>query len=158
MMKRRKFIFAGAGAAAIAALGFGGWEVAETQIASGVRRRLAFLRLDEAGLHRFARDQVAALAAKRPSWYRIKVHVHDVFAKGPVVANFGMSNDKRTRKEHTADNLATLFLLSSDFFWNGADTSRTVQYVGLYDPMRPCGNPFARLAAAPDTGKSGVSG
>jgi hypothetical protein len=38
------------------------------------------------------------------------------------------------------------FLLSSDFFANGADDGRSVRYVALYDPyLTPCANPFAQL-------------
>lgn len=40
----------------------------------------------------------------------------------------------------------TRFLLSTDFFQNGADESRTMQYVTFYDPyVTACRNPFARL-------------
>jgi hypothetical protein len=35
---------------------------------------------------------------------------------------------------------------SSDFFKNGADESRTVRYIGNYDPLIACGNPFAGAA------------
>ena len=144
MNRRRRFLLGGLGIAAVASLGV--WElgnvVSESKIASAVRRRLSFLRLDEAGLHLFAKDQMGALLAKRPSWYRMKYHFHSLFLK--PAASWGFSNDKRSRYERIEDNLATLYLLSSDFFEHGADQSRTVQYVSLYDPMRACGNPFAR--------------
>ncbi len=61
------------------------------------------------------------------------------------MVSFGFSQDHRTSREKLEEFLATDFLLSSDFFWKGADASRTVQYIALYDKMRPCGNPFARL-------------
>jgi len=38
----------------------------------------------------------------------------------------------------------TQYLISSDFFKNGADKNRTVNYLGYYDPMVACNNPFAR--------------
>lgn len=39
----------------------------------------------------------------------------------------------------------TTFLLSSDFFLNGADVKKPVTYLVLHDPARvPCHNPFAR--------------
>jgi len=37
------------------------------------------------------------------------------------------------------------FLLSTDFFVNGADESRVVQYVAYHDKTLPCSNPFAIL-------------
>jgi hypothetical protein len=53
-----------------------------------------------------------------------------------------------TAIRHGEERVTTLFLLSSDFFVNGADISRPVSYVGYYDPARACGNPFARLNVA----------
>lgn len=39
------------------------------------------------------------------------------------------------------------FLLSTDFFQNGADASRPLRYVRYYDPyVSPCYNPLARRA------------
>jgi len=36
--------------------------------------------------------------------------------------------------------------MSSDFFLNGADESKTVRYVAIYNPyVGACRNPFARL-------------
>ena len=44
------------------------------------------------------------------------------------------------------DDVYTRFLLSTDFFWNGADQARRVRYVAFYQPqVRPCSNPFARF-------------
>lgn len=40
--------------------------------------------------------------------------------------------------------IATKFLLSSNFFWSGADVTQPVKYLGYYDPYRkPCQNPFS---------------
>ena len=45
-----------------------------------------------------------------------------------------------------APEVYTDYLLSTDFFRNGADQSRLVRYVGYYDPaVTPCNNPLARL-------------
>jgi hypothetical protein len=136
------------GVAATASLGLWGADVfTQSEIASSVRRRLSFLKLDEAGLHSFARDQVASILAKRPTWYRIKFHIRMMFSKsGP---HWGVSTDNRSRRERMVDNLATIYLLSSDFFLNGADESRSVRYVALFDPMRACDNPFARPVVDP---------
>jgi hypothetical protein len=147
-MKRRSLLIGGVGIAAVAILGAWGADIAtESEIVSGVRRRLSFLHFDDAGLHRFAKDYIRSMLAKRPSWYRWKYHLHSLFSKPPA-AQWGISNDTRTRRERLEDDLATLFLLSSDFFAQQADESRSIQYVSLYDPMRPCLDWFARPVVA----------
>jgi hypothetical protein len=144
MIKRRRFLLGGLAIVAVAGVGaLGVGYVTESQIASAVRRRLGYLHLDEAGLHSFAKDQIGTLLAKRPTWKRLKTRLRSTLSK-PVVVHYGGANDTRTRRERIEDNLATIYLLSSDFFVHGADESRTIQYVNLYDPMRACGNPFAR--------------
>jgi hypothetical protein len=45
----------------------------------------------------------------------------------------------------TLPGLNTVFLLSTDFFQNGADDSRPTRFVRLYDPQSGCPNPFAVL-------------
>ena len=146
MMKRRKFLFAGLGV--IAVVGAGGVvlgpRAAESEIVSHVRQRLSFLKLDEAGLRQFAKDQVAVLLAKRPTWNRWKYHFMSVFSKS--FTRYEHSTDTRNRRQRMEDNIASTYLLSSDFFLNGADQSRVVQYLAFYDPLRGCGNPFARPA------------
>ena len=153
MNRGRRSLLIGLGIAAAAVVGVVGIGdvVTETEIASAVRRRLGTLNLDEAGLHAFAKDQIATLLAKRPTWRRVKTRLRSALSKAPVI-HYDISTDKRTRRERLEDNLATVFLLSSDFFWNGADESRVVKYRELYDPMRACGNPFARSAMSADAG------
>jgi hypothetical protein len=144
MIKRRQFLLGGLAVVGIAGLGVIGFGrgAAQAKIATLVRSRLSFLRLEEAGLQAFAHDQVAALLAKRPTWNRMKYHFLSVFSKS--LTRYNTSSDRRTRSERLADNLASTYLLSSDFFLNKADPSRVVEYLNLYDPLRPCGNPFAR--------------
>jgi hypothetical protein len=150
MVKRRHFLFGALGIAAVGALGVWGANFAtESEIVSGIRRKLSFLKFDEPGLHAFAKDYIRSLLAKRPSWYRWKFHFHMIFYK--PIARWGISTDRRSRRERLEENFATLYLLSSDFFVKGSDESRTIQYVSLYDPMRACGNPFARRVSEPVT-------
>jgi hypothetical protein len=149
MIERRSFLLGGAGLALIAGFGVWGADVfSQREIVSGVRRKLSFLTLDDAGLHAFAKDYINSMLAKRPSWYRWKVHFHALFAR-PSAARWGISTDNRSKRDRLDDYLATLFLLSSDFFVKGADETQVVGYVNLYDPMRACGNPFARPAVEP---------
>jgi len=129
------------GFAAVAVPLAGRWGY-EHQIVAALRRRLAFLRLDEQGLHDFAHDHVALMLDKHPSMARVKTRVRELFAKRQPQTGF--SNDARSKSERKDDNLATVYLLSTDFFVNGANTSEVVKYLAHYDPVRACGNPFAR--------------
>jgi hypothetical protein len=146
MLGRRKFLLGGLAVVVVAGVGVVavGPAAARAKVAAIVRRRLSFLKLDEAGLQAFAYDQVSDLLAKRPTWNRWKYHFLSAFSKSFMNGRWNTSTDRRTRSERLADNLSSLYLLSSDFFLNHADESRVVKYVSLYDPMRPCGNPFAR--------------
>jgi hypothetical protein len=152
MIKRRRFLLGGLGIAALSALSvWGAGVAAESEIAIAIRRRLAFLRFDEAGLHSFAKDYlqftkdyVRSRLAIHPSWYSWKFHIYSLL-RGRV-DRLGLSNDTRSRRQRLEEYWATLFLLSSDFFVTGANESRVVRYVALYDPMRACGSPFARPA------------
>lgn len=50
-----------------------------------------------------------------------------------------------------ADDLVTRLLLSTDFFHEGADEARALEYRGFYYPeVLPCANPFA---ASPPSGE-----
>jgi hypothetical protein len=155
MIKRRRFLLGGLGIAALAAVGVWGAGIAvESEIAMAVRRRLAFLRIDEAGLHAFAKDYiqsaeeyVRSTLAKHPSWYSWKFHIYSLF-RGQV-DRLGLSRDTRSRRQRLEEYWATMFMLSSDFFVTGANVSRVVRYAGLFDPMRACASPFARPAYDP---------
>lgn len=49
------------------------------------------------------------------------------------------------RGKRGGDEFFTKFLLSSDFFLNGAKAENPVTYLALHNPARvPCQNPFAR--------------
>jgi hypothetical protein len=148
-MKRRGFLIGGVSLVAAAALGFFAMEIAsEWEVAHGVRKKLPWLKLDDAGVREFAKAHVAELLAKRPTWYRWKYHFHQLFVH--PAARWGISTDTRSRRDRLEDNFATIYLLSSDFFVNGSDESRLVKYVALYDPMRACGSPFARRPSDPE--------
>ena len=145
MMNRRRLLLGGLGIVGVAGIGAWGFGrmAARGQIEAALRRRLAFLRLDEAGVHAFAKDQVAALLGKRmPTWNRLRYHF--LSAVAPSFKRYYRLADKRSRIAKAEDSLVANYLLSSDFFLNGADESRTVKYVAFYDPLHPCGNPFAR--------------
>jgi hypothetical protein len=115
----------------------------EQAIVMVIRKRLAYLRLDEPGVQRFARE----LATKKDIGnYKLRV----LAAAGRLYSDVSypgynaISNAIRAGE----DRIVTVYLLSSDFFVMGADEGRTVQYLQLYDAMRACSNPFARPVTA----------
>ena len=153
-MKRRRILLGALGGIVVAGIGVVGFgrRAAEDELASLLRKRLSFLKLDEAGLQAFVHDHLGVLLAKRPTWTKWKYHFLATFSKS--VTRWNSSSDTRTRTERIVDHTASTYLLSTNFFTtNTADTSLVVRYVGLYDPRRPCGNTFARppLIATPES-------
>lgn len=138
-MKRRSFLFATFAAFA----GLVGVRFASTTDAESIvmilRKRLNYLKMDANGLHAFAHD----LAARHEvSTGRLSL----VEMAGPFYTKVDYSGENLFSKtlRHGEEKIITLYLLSSDFFVNGTDVSRTVHYLGYYDPLHACGDPFAR--------------
>jgi hypothetical protein len=145
MISRRRMIVGGLGAVGVA--GLGAWGLGrlgfQVEIASVLRRRLGFLKLDEGGIRAFAKDQTNATFGKKiPTWNRLRYHM--LASGASSYKRFYRSTDTRSRIGRFEDTLVSTYLLSSDFFWNGSDESQKVNYVAYYDPNRPCRNPFAR--------------
>jgi hypothetical protein len=62
------------------------------------------------------------------------------------VAEWERQQGPLRRSRALPPQIYTRFLLSSDFFQNGASEQRTVKYVAFYDPYRSvCSNPLARF-------------
>jgi hypothetical protein len=124
-MKRRGFLLATtAGALGLGAAGW--WVLRPTghPLARVIHAHLSFLRLEAVELARFIADHERAFPR---------------FASRLESA----TGDERRKLER---QLVSDFLLSSDFFSNGADEGRPVRHLALYDPRRVgCRNPFARF-------------
>ena len=147
MISRRRLIVGGLGA--VGAAGLGAWGLGrlgfQMEIVSILRRRLDYLKLDEGGIRAFAKDQTRATFGKKiPTWNRLRYHL--LASGASSFKRFYRSTDTRSRIARFEDTLVSTYLLSSDYFWNASDESRTVNYVAYYDPNRPCNNPFARPA------------
>lgn len=145
MINRRRVLWGGMAAVGITVLG--AWGIGrvgfEAGIASALRRRLAYLTLDEAGLKHFAKDQADATFNKKfPTWNRLRYHLSSTVA--PSFQRFYRMNDSRSQLTRLEDTLVVTYLLSSDFFLNGAQETRTINYLAYFDPQRPCQNPFSR--------------
>jgi hypothetical protein len=139
-MKRRTFILAGLGASSsLVAWQFAGPNEEES-IAMVVRRRLDYLTLDLEGLRRFSRDMAALHAIS-------SARMHLIWGTRLIYSRFRLSSGNNALAfmlRHGEDRIVSTYLISSDFFVNGTDERQVVNYLGLPDPRRACGNPFAR--------------
>jgi hypothetical protein len=141
MIKRRHFIWglvAGGSVAALLGLRIG-LSSREAGVIAILRKRLPYLKLDENDLHQFAREFLTK-AEMSPAKLRL------IAAFAPLYGRLSTSPEHLVARtlRFGEERIAARFLLSSDFFTNGADETRVVRYVGFYDPLRACGNPFAR--------------
>lgn len=142
-MQRRRFL----AGAALGVAAFTSWRYLAANTPGAVvkilYKNLDYLRLDPDGVQRFAHDYAA-----RPQNLDTRLKGADaagmLYTAIPFRAGEGF--DWLLRWE---DRVITDFLLSSDFFAQGADVSRVVRYTGYFDPLRGCQNPFARRV---DTG------
>jgi hypothetical protein len=138
-VKRRHLLVAGlAGLGGVVALRLG-LTSPESAIVKAVYKKLGYMKLDDAGVHQFARDLDARQIVSR---FRLRI----IDAVGPLYTGTALAGRNKLDDgiHHGEDRITTLFLMSSDFFKNGSDVSRVVHYLGYYDPMVACNNPFAR--------------
>lgn len=139
---RRKFIFSGF-AVSLGVLAYGGYEFftgsPDDIVVSILTRRLGYLKVSKPDFIRFAKEYVASKNKKERRQLQL----------GSVISlpmrffspyEFLPQGNPIRRLEN---NVVTNFLLSTDFFLNGADESRKVTYLAFYNPLiRPCQNPF----------------
>jgi|ERR1039458_7352877 hypothetical protein len=143
-MKRRYVLLSGLGAL----FGIAGWRFAhssdESAIIKVLRLRLHYLRLDEAGVQRFARDL-------KEHHMISSLRLRTIDAAGPLYTTlqFSASNSVDNAIRHGEERVVTQYLISSDFFKHGADESRVIGYLGYYDAMVACSSPFARPMTDP---------
>jgi hypothetical protein len=138
-MRRRTFLLA----TTAAICGVIGWDFATSKDQSAIikvlHKKLYYLRLDDAGVRRFAADidRLGIVSSLR---------LHTIDAAGGLYTRHTLNADNALGRalRHGEDRVVTQYLISSDFFINGADKNRTVNYLGYYDPMVACNNPFAR--------------
>ena len=111
-------------------------------VAAMLKRKLHYLELDEQGVKRFVRDMLPHISPyirRNLAWLQLGL---------PVYAGLDYTSRWASTKwyRETEQKIVTQFLMSSDFFQNNADETRTIHYLGFYDPYtRPCANPFPRF-------------
>lgn len=92
-----------------------GYSHAHREAGERIRKYFDYLTLDEAGVARFVEE-------------------YEKYAGEVTIVSV-----------HAHRGMFERFLLSTDFFLNGADESRTVRYLALHDPyVSPCWAPFGR--------------
>lgn len=141
-LSRRKFLALGlaAGAVPLYALYAWRWGDPTDVIVAILERRVGYLRVEPATFRDFAKDYA--------SFQKRHEHEFAVLTDISLLLRF-FSPYRWLAQGHAfrrlEDNVVSSYLLSTDFFANGADEQRAVAYISFYDPyVRPCSNPFNR--------------
>ncbi len=115
---------------AIPAIGFG--SVSAQAAATGIiMKELNYLTLDKPGVEQYAAD-----------YLRYENSTPQIQTKLKLYYLSGIGSNKSS----IISSLVEKYLLSTDFFLNKMDESRTVKYAGYYNPYKsPCTNPFSSL-------------
>ena len=86
-------------------------------------------------------------SAMAPPERRILEHFSYLRLEGDAVRRFLRDNDHQHGSTAASDEFYHRFLLSTDFFQNGADEGRTIHYAAFFDPYAtPCYNPLVSPA------------
>lgn len=126
---RRRFLAFGAGAAAVGAGAVFLWP--------GLREKASAWADRLAGARRTPEQKLIE--------HFDYLHIPDDVAQR-YVADYRANVRDVGRLTELGSDFYTRFLMSTDFFQNGADESRTLAYVACYGPtISPCYNPLARL-------------
>jgi hypothetical protein len=108
-----------------------------------LRRRVGYLNVSAATLERFAADY-AAWKGRRQQLARLSILALPLRVATPY--DFLGTTSSLRRLE---DSVVSQFLMSTDFFFNNADTTQPVTYLGFYEPMSAvCRNPLWRPVGA----------
>lgn len=98
------------------------------------------MRVDHGTFHDFARDYVS----HRKNYERQFAALSAVSLPLQFISPYRWLAQGHAFRR-LEDSVVSDYLLSTDFFANGADEQRAVSYVSFYDPyVRPCSNPFNR--------------
>lgn len=141
-LSRRKFLVLGlaASAAPLYALYMWRWGDPTDIIIAILKRRVGYLRIKHDTFHDFAKSYVSS----RKNYERKLATLSAISLPLQYFSPYRWlaQGNAFLRLE---DNVVSTYLLSTDFFANGANEQRTVSYISFYDPYtRPCGNPFNR--------------
>jgi hypothetical protein len=144
-VKRRTLFLSGLGLL-VAGVGLRiGLSSKESAVARMIYKRLDYLNLDPEGVAQYSRD----VFSHGVSSTKLRLTA----AIGPLYDLLDRPLGKKPDGTvlRAEERIVGEYLLSTDFFTNGADTRKMVRYLGYFDgpsEYRPCGNPFARRPEA----------
>lgn len=106
-----------------------------------LKRRLGYLKVEPGSFERFAAEYVEYKQSHAKQLARLSA-VAFPLTYVTLYRWLPMGHPLRRLE----DNVVTKYLLSTDFFFHGADESRELKYLSFYDPAAAaCRNPFASL-------------
>jgi hypothetical protein len=139
---RRKFLAwsLAAGIAPAYALYAWRWGDPAAIIVAILKRRVGYLRVEHGSFYEFARTYVSS----RREYERQLATLSAVSLPMQLISPYRWLRQGHALRR-LEDSVVSDYLLSTDFFFHGADEQRAVTYVAFYDPYaRPCSNPFNR--------------
>ena len=128
----------GAATATRATIGAG-----EGAVERAIRTRLSYLTFGQGSVEAFAAALREAYPSRSSRFSRVRAHPRKALIA--LLRGFMAMADI----DRVEERICTEFLLSSDFFQNGADVTRPVKFIGYTDPYSsPCSNPLAVIPSA----------
>lgn len=142
LVTRRKFFALGAGiiGGAVAVTTAYKWLGGKPQnvIIAILNRRLAQLNVDKTSFGPFA---IAYLDYRNE--YRKQLSIMSIVSWPLQFVSPYRLVRQGSSLQRLEDNIVSMYLKSTDFFQNGADEKRQIQYLSFYDPyVTVCRNPF----------------
>lgn len=140
-ISRRQFLFAGAASGLAALVGYSAWRWGKPRniVVAILQNSVGHLQVDPDTFWTFANDYLKYKASYEQTLSRA----------APFLLPLWLFNPYKWLQQGNAlrrltDNVVSTYLLSTDFFQNGADERRPVNYISFYDVyVTPCRNPFA---------------
>jgi len=139
-LSRRKFLVLGLAAGAVPLYAMYAWRWGDPTdiIVAILKRRVGYLRVEPSTLYDFAKSYISS----RKEYDRKLATLSAISLPLQFLSPYRwLAQGNALRR--LEDNVVSGYLLSTDFFANGANEQRAVSYISFYDPYtRPCGNPF----------------
>jgi hypothetical protein len=141
-ISRRKFLVLGGVSAITALYGWYEWHWGDPKdiVVAILNRRVGYLRVDSSTFDTFAKDYL-----EYRKTYKNELRKLSTFSPLLMSASPYSWLKQGHPYRRLVDNVVSQYLLSTDFFQNGADERRLVTYLSFYNPYTAaCRNPFTR--------------
>jgi hypothetical protein len=140
-LSRRNFLLLGivSGMACLCGAYIWRWGDAKSVVVAILKRRVGYLDVDPNTFHDFAKEYLNSRKQYEPQLTLLSAVSLPLRFASPYRALKPGHAFRRLE-----DNIVSQYLLSTDFFQNGADENRSVQYLSFYDlHVVACRNPFS---------------